>query len=88
MINRKQKKDEKSGTALRMQRLGAIIDAQKRKLRYTQTELSRQTGLNAQTIINIRNGENTYVKNLLDICEILELDMKLVDRTTGEEYLI
>lgn len=88
MINRKQKKDDKSGTALRMQRIGSIIDTQKRKLRYTQTELSRLTDLNAQTIINIRNGENTYVKNLLDICEILELDMKLVDRTTGEEYLI
>lgn len=88
MINKKQKKDDKSGTALRMQRIGTIIDTQKRKLRYTQTELSRLTNLNAQTIINIRNGENTYVKNLLDICEILELDMKLVDRTTGEEYLI
>lgn len=88
MINKKQKKDDKSGTALRMQRIGSIIDTQKRKLRYTQTELSRLTDLNAQTIINIRNGENTYVKNLLDICEILELDMKLVDRSTGEEHLI
>lgn len=81
-------KSDKSGTALRMQRIGSIIDTQKRKLRYTQTELSRLTDLNAQTIINIRNGENTYVKNLLDICEILELDMKLVDRSTGEEHLI
>lgn len=88
MINKKQKKYDKSGTALRMQRIGTIIDTQKRKLRYTQTELSRLTNLNAQTIINIRNGENTYVKNLLDICEILELDMKFVDRTTGEEHLI
>lgn len=88
MINRKQKKDDKSGTALRMQRIGSIIDTQKSRLRYTQAELSRQTGLTDQTIINIRNGENTYVKNLLDICEILELDMKLVDRTTGEEHLI
>lgn len=85
---KKIEKSEMSGTALRMQRIGSIIDLQKRKLRYTQTELSRLTDLNAQTIINIRNGENTYVKNLLDICEILELDMKLVDRTTGEEYLI
>lgn len=85
---KKTDKSDKSGTALRMQRIGSIIDTQKRKLRYTQTELSRLTDLNAQTIINIRNGENTYVKNLFDICEILELDMKLVDRTTGEEYLI
>lgn len=85
---KKTEKSEKSGTALRMQRIGSIIDTQKRKLRYTQTELSRLTDLNAQTIINIRNGENTYVKNLLDICEILELDMKFVDRTTGEEHLI
>lgn len=85
---KKTEKLEKSGTALRMQRIGTIIDTQKRKLRYSQTELSRLTNLNAQTIINIRNGENTYVKNLLDICEILELDMKLVDRTTGEEHLI
>ena len=85
---KKTEKLEKSGTALRMQLIGTIIDTQKRKLRYSQTELSRLTNLNAQTIINIRNGENTYVKNLLDICEILELDMKLVDRTTGEEYLI
>lgn len=85
---KKTEKLEKSGTALRMQRIGTIIDTQKRKLRYTQTELSRLTNLNAQTIINIRNGENTYVKNLLDICEILELDMKLVDRTTGEEHSI
>ena len=82
------KQNEKSGTALRMQRIGSIIDTQKRKLRYTQAELSRLADLNAQTIINIRNGENTYVKNLLDICEILELDMKLVDRSTGVEYLI
>ncbi|MBO8472500.1 MAG: helix-turn-helix domain-containing protein [Bacteroidetes bacterium] len=88
MINKKQKKDDKSGTALRMRRIGTIIDTQKSRLRYTQVELSRQTGLTDQTIINIRNGENTYVKNLLDICEILELDMKLVDRTTGEEHLI
>lgn len=85
---KKTEKSDKSGTALRMQRIGSIIDTQKRKLRYTQTELSRLTDLNAQTIINIRNGENTYVKNLLDICEILELDMKFVDRTTGEEHLI
>ena len=85
---KKTEKSEKSGTALRMQRIGTIIDTQKRKLRYSQTELSRLTDLNAQTIINIRNGENTYVKNLLDICEILGLDMKFVDRTTGEEYLI
>lgn len=85
---KKTEKLEKSGTALRMQRVGTIIDTQKRKLRYSQTELSRLTNLNAQTIINIRNGENTYVKNLLDICEILGLDMKFVDRTTGEEYLI
>lgn len=85
---KKTEKSEKSGTALRMQRIGTIIDTQKRKLRYSQTELSRLTNLNAQTIINIRNGENTYVKNLLDICEILELDMKLVDRSTGVEYLI
>ena len=85
---KKTEKLEKSGTSLRMQRIGTIIDTQKRKLRYSQTELSRLTNLNAQTIINIRNGENTYVKNLLDICEILELDMKLVDRTTGEEHLI
>lgn len=88
MINKKQKKDDKSGTALRMRRIGTIIDTQKSRLRYTQAELSRQTGLTDQTIINIRNGENTYVKNLLDICEILELDMKLVDRSTGEEHLI
>ena len=85
---KKTEKLEKSGTALRMQRVGTIIDTQKRKLRYSQTELSRLTNLNVQTIINIRNGENTYVKNLLDICEILGLDMKFVDRTTGEEYLI
>lgn len=87
-MTKKQKKDEKSGTALRMQRMGAIIDAQKRKLRYTQTELSRQTGLADQTIINIRNGENTYVKNLLEICDILEFDVKFVNRATGEEHLI
>ena len=85
---KKTEKLEKTGTALRMRRIGTIIDTQKRKLRYSQTELSRLTDLNAQTIINIRNGENTYVKNLLDICEILGLDMKLVDRTTGEDYLI
>lgn len=85
---KKTEKSDKSGTVLRMRRIGTIIDTQKRRLRYTQTELSRLTGLSDQTIINIRNGENTYVKNLLDICEILELDMKLVDRTTGEEYLI
>lgn len=87
-MTKKQKKDEKSGTALRMQRMGAIIDAQKRKLRYTQTELSRQTGLADQTIMNIRNGENTYVKNLLEICDILEFDVKFVNRATGEEHLI
>lgn len=85
---RKGKKDEKTGTSLKIKRIGSVIDTQKSRLRYTQAELSRQTGLTDQTIINIRNGENTYVKNLLDICEILELDMKLVDRTTGEEHLI
>lgn len=85
---RKGKKDEKTGASLKIKRIGSVIDTQKRRLRYTQTELSSLTGLSDQTIINIRNGENTYVKNLLDICEILELDMKLVDRSTGEEHLI
>lgn len=85
---KKTEKLEKSGTALRMQRIGTIIDTQKRKLRYTQTELSRQTGLTDQTIMNIRNGENTYVKNLLEICDILEFDVKFVNRATGEEHLI
>lgn len=88
MINRKQKKDDKSGTALRMQRIGSIIDLQKSRLRYTQAELSRRTGLTDQTIMNIRAGENTYVKNLLEICDILEFDVKFVNRATGEEHLI
>ena len=85
---KKTEKSEKSGTALRMQRIGSIIDTQKHKLRYTQTELSRQTGLTDQTIMNIRNGANTYVNNLLEICDILEFDVKFVNRATGEEHLI
>lgn len=80
--------EKKTGTELRMERLGSVIDAQKRRLRYTQAELSRLSGLCDQTLMAIRKGGNTSIKSIMELCDILKLDMKFVDRTTGEEYLI
>lgn len=82
------KAEKKTGTELRLERLGSVIDAQKRRLRYTQTELSRLSGLCDQTLMAIRKGGNSSIKSIMELCDILELDMKFVDRMTGKEYLI
>ena len=72
----------------RMQFLGGVIERKQKAERYTNREIHRLTGIPDQTVINIKRGNNFWFTKFLSICDIIGLDIQLVDRTTGEAFKI
>ncbi len=56
-----------------IQEIGKRIKSRRISLSITQKELSRESGVSLRTIINVENGENISLKNLLSISRVLRV---------------
>lgn len=70
----------------RIRKLGEFLDTQRRNRRWTFPGLSRTSGISIQTLQNVRKGNNLSLKTVMCITDTIGYGIKLVDKTSGEEY--
>ena len=62
-----------------------IIQKKRKQVGMTQKELADKLGVSYQTISNLENGK-AYSKELLEkVCDILDLEVKIIDNSPIQE---
>lgn len=69
-----------------MKNIGLMLGKRQRQLRFTTTELCRQTGLSRPTIKSIMAGQNTLVSNLIVLCRVLDIRFMLTTEDYGNGF--
>ena len=63
---------------------GTVIRNKRKKLGYTQAQLSEYSGINASFISNLENGKETIeLGKALFVLQLLELDLEINNRGAG-----
>lgn len=80
--------DKTNEINFRIKCMGDFVRRKQKSERFTNREILRITGIPEQTIVNVKNGNNTRLSTLLMICDVIGIDISLTDRTTGDSITI
>lgn len=67
--------------------LGASVREARRAAGFTQSELGLKTGLRQATISSLENGEGGTLESLFKVLTVLNLEVRLVVRSTSQQDL-